>query len=375
MSPRTHDVAIVGGGLAGLTAAIDLAQKGHDVVVLERKSYPRHKVCGEYVSNEIRPYFQRLGISLSEWPVSPVDRFRLHAPSGSWVESALPLGGFGLRRYALDGKLYQFALQSGVTVHLETAVSEARHGDMATTLTSRKGSSWKARVVLGAHGRHAPLDHRLDRAFVREKSGLFAGKFYVKGEFPADLVALFAFPGGYAGAVRVEDGTVDVAYLVRQDDLQSAGGVSQLESQLLRRNPALNELLQKSRRVPDSDLSIANVSLRPKEPVVQHILMIGDAAGMIPPVCGNGMAMAVHAAKLAAESADRFLRGVTLRPEMESQFAQSWKKELGSRLSWGRVLHPVLCRSFSSEAAIAGLRRVPNLLTPIIRRTHGNEIA
>src|SRR5688572_19390952 len=97
------DVIIVGGGLAGLVNAIVLAKAGLQVVLIEKKQYPFHKVCGEYVSNEVLPFFHSLGIFPENLGASHISRLQVSSPSGQRVlHMPLDLGGFGISRYALD---------------------------------------------------------------------------------------------------------------------------------------------------------------------------------------------------------------------------------------------------------------------------------
>ena len=97
---KQYDVIIIGGGLAGLTAALHLTKENYHVLVLEKHRYPHHKVCGEYVSNEIKPYLQHLGISLSKEVA--IDSLLISTVKGKSLEVKLPLGGMGISRYHLD---------------------------------------------------------------------------------------------------------------------------------------------------------------------------------------------------------------------------------------------------------------------------------
>jgi len=94
---KRYDVLIVGGGLAGLTAAIHLAQENRSVCLFERETYPHHKVCGEYVSNEIVPYLESLGVYMADIAVA-ITNLQLSTISGKSIALALPLGGKGIYR-------------------------------------------------------------------------------------------------------------------------------------------------------------------------------------------------------------------------------------------------------------------------------------
>jgi flavin-dependent dehydrogenase len=371
VSEASTDVVIIGGGLAGLTAAIHLAREGARVVVVETREYPQHKVCGEYVSNEILPYFASLGIPVRTWQPKQVQRFRLHAPSGRWVESRLPLGGFGLRRYTLDYNLYRIAQELGVEFALRTTVRDVELREGRHLLHSTEGSRWQASAVLGSFGKRSELDRLLGRGFMRRPATHVGLKFYLRAAFPSDLVALYGLDAGYAGAVQVEDGSVDIACLTTEAQLQANGGLDGFEERVLQRHPALGALLRSGTRLQAKPFTISNVSFCPKQAVVEHILMVGDAAGMIFPLCGNGMAMGVHGAKLAAEAVLDFLGGRLDRLAMEERFRSSWRREFGRRLFWGRRLQPLVDRGGLSELAVGALRHLPALLPPIIRRTHG----
>ena len=111
---KEHSILIIGGGLAGLCAAVHLAMEGLDVAVLEKQTYPHHKVCGEYVSKEVEPYLERLGIDLRAKGAIEITRFSMSAIDGYNIETELPLGGFGISRYAFDNYLYLRAKELGV---------------------------------------------------------------------------------------------------------------------------------------------------------------------------------------------------------------------------------------------------------------------
>ena len=95
-------MAIVGGGLAGLTAAVHLAQKGQKITFFEKEGFPHHKVCGEYLSFEVKPYFEHLQIPLEQLNPKHINRLQFSTQKGRTLEVKLPQGGFGVSRYALD---------------------------------------------------------------------------------------------------------------------------------------------------------------------------------------------------------------------------------------------------------------------------------
>ncbi|MEO0337967.1 MAG: FAD-dependent oxidoreductase, partial [Bacteroidota bacterium] len=137
---------------------------------------------------------------------------------------------------------------------------------------------------------------------------------------------------------------------------------------------AIKKLFEAGERSPAKPLAISNVSFLPKKQVIDHMLMIGDAAGMIPPLAGNGMAMAIHGAKLAAECSLDFLLDQIDRKSLDTKYQKLWTKQFGHRLYWGRKLHRFMGKPYVSETAVQSLRVLPFLLRPIIRQTHGRPI-
>jgi flavin-dependent dehydrogenase len=103
------DIAIIGGGLAGLSLSIQCANAGYRTLLFEKETYPFHKVCGEYISNESFPFLEKLGVPLTFWGLPSINNLNISAPNGNSYQFALPLGGFGVSRFKLDECLYQLA--------------------------------------------------------------------------------------------------------------------------------------------------------------------------------------------------------------------------------------------------------------------------
>ena len=159
---------IIGGGLAGLTAAIDLAQSDIDVQVIEKKSYPFHRVCGEYISNETVSYLRKLGAYPEKLSPSKINRFMLSSPGGNSIEGTLDLGGFGISRFHFDRFLKEKAAASGAIISDNTAVTHLTFNQDRFQITTTKGEI-SAPVVIGAFGKRSTLDRQLE--WLAEHSG------------------------------------------------------------------------------------------------------------------------------------------------------------------------------------------------------------
>jgi flavin-dependent dehydrogenase len=369
------DVIIIGGGLAGLAAALDLSGRGHRVLVVERKQYPFHRVCGEYVSHEVVPYLRRLGADPAPLGPATLTRFRLTSPAGRTLDSALDLGGFGVSRYRLDDFLYKLALARGVEFVLPATVANVAFDNAAGrhTLTLADGRQLMARLVLGSYGKRSALDRQLGRTFFTQRSPYLGVKHHLRlPGFARDMIALHNFRDGYAGISAIEDDKLCFCYLTTRDNLKSSGGtIAALESEVLAQNPHLAEILGHAERLYAQPEVINEISFAPKQPVEQHLLLLGDAAGLITPLCGNGMAMALHGAALAAPLADQFLRGQLARPALEAAYAQTWHRTFGARLRVGRAVQRLFGGPMLSELVVGGLRYWPAAVRALMRQTHG----
>ena len=371
---QQSDILVIGAGLAGLVSAIHLSRAGFSVTLAEKQELPRHKVCGEYISNEVLPYLKSLEIPLE--PLHPVriNRFRLSAPSGKTIETALEMGAFSIRRYTLDNHLASLAKKCGVQFYTKTTVEQVDWDGIYFTARTSQGESFRSRIVIGAYGKRSVLDRTLGRPFFQRKVDYVGIKTYFDvPDFPENLVELHNFPGGYCGLSKVENGWVNAAYLTRASALKKVKSVPDLQEQVLSTNPHLRSIFQQPQMLP-KPLVISNVSFVPKQLIAHHILMAGDAAGMIPPLAGNGMAMAIHSAKILSETVIGFLEGTLTRNQMEQLYQKRWNQEFSSRLFWGRQLQQYM-GSRSMELGVAALTVFPGILSLIVRQTHGTYLS
>ena len=368
------DILIIGGGLAGLTAGIHLAQQHLRVVLLEKHLYPQHKVCGEYLSNEVLPYLQQLGIDVDEVHPSRIHRFLFSTVSGKTIESELPLGGFGASRYALDSLLYRKATLSGVDFHQEQADSVQFEGDGFRVHTSA-GSTYRAKFVIGAYGKRSLLDKQLHRDFIQQESPWVGIKAHYQAPFPDDLVALHHFDGGYCGLCQVENNVVNACYLTNYTSFKPYKNIDVFQEQVMSQNPFLRDFFAKATPLFDKPLTISQISFAKKPPVEQHMLMCGDTAGVIHPLCGNGMAMAIHSAKLASELIVAYVGGtIPSRSDLEQAYSVAWNRAFKKRLTTGRVVQSLLQNPTMASVLLNSLQRLPSALPLLIKQTHGKPL-
>jgi len=371
---RTNpDVLIIGGGLAGLAGAIHLSKKGLKVVLIEKNTFPKHKVCGEYISNEILPYLFWLDIDVSKLHPTNISNFEFTAQNGKTAKTKLPLGGFGISRYELDHFLFQKAKEKGCIILTETVTHISFQNDIFTVNTSEQ--ILIAKIVLGAYGKRSNIDQVLSRDFISKKSPWLAVKGHYSGNFDKSLVALYNFQGGYCGVSKVENDVMNICYLADFETFKKYKNIEDYQKSVLYKNKKLKAIFENSTSLFEKPLTISQISFDRKEPVENHILMIGDTAGLIHPMCGNGMAMAIHSAKIASELVLDFYYGkIESRIELEKKYVQEWKKHFSKRLFFGRILAKALTYRNFTHIMTTIAASVPSLLSIIVKQTHGRPI-
>jgi flavin-dependent dehydrogenase len=366
------DVIIVGGGLAGLVSAVLLSRSGLQVTLVEKKDYPHHKVCGEYISNEVVPFLKRHDLYPGTLAPVSIHRFMLTSVSGKSSYMPLDLGAFGISRYALDHFFFLKAQEAGVTVLTQTAVQDVIFRDDIFELTLPQNKKLNSRLVIGAYGKRSRLDKQLERKFTTQRSPYIGVKYHLKTSFPEDLIALHNFRGGYCGISRVEDGRYNMCYLGNRKDLRRYGSIEAMERAVLWENPHLKKLFTESEFLFEKPEVINEISFAPKQPVEQHILMSGDTAGLITPLCGNGMAMAIHSAKLLSDLIIQYYRpGDFPRPQLEQAYDRAWRQLFATRLWVGRNVQRLFGSALVSELGVGLVGHSPLLARQIMKRTHG----
>lgn len=370
-----YDIAIIGGGLAGLALSIQCVRAGYRTIVFEREKYPFHKVCGEYISLESWNFLEELGVPLSDMHLPVINRLQVSAPNGKYLESPLPLGGFGISRHTLDHLLANIARREGVILMEETKVLNVVYRNNAFVIFSSRGET-EATVAAGTYGKRSNLDAKWKRPFTQVKPNKlnhYVGvKYHIETFFPEDMIALHNFENGYCGISRIENNRYCLCYLTTARNLRkSHNDIQAMEKNILQKNPFLENIFSNARFLYEEPLTVSRISFNRKNQVENHVLMIGDAAGMITPLCGNGMSMALHGSKLAFEEICQFMKGHITRYEMELQYTQQWEKHFGRRLQAGRLMQRFFGSASLSNFLITTVKPFPKFVAFLIGQTHG----
>jgi menaquinone-9 beta-reductase len=369
-TPRNRGVIVIGGGLAGLVAATLLARNDVAVTVIEKRNYPQNRVCGEYISNETRPFLLKELLFPEEFSPPEIRELQLTSVNGRAAIVPLDTGGFGISRFAFDNFLYRRALAAGVEFLLNTEANNVvGSGDGFEVHAGDRVLS--ADAILSAHGKRSRMDHSMNRGFISRRSPYAAVKYHARVDFPDTRIALHNFPGGYCGICRVENGVANFCYLTRSENLKRFRSIAAMEEAVLFRNPFIKETFSRAKFIGEKPEVINEISFETKNAVEQHVLMAGDAAGMIAPLCGNGMAMAIRSGLVASSWITPFMKGKIDRRMMETGYEREWNNLFARRLWIGRKIQSLFGGEVASNVAVSLATHSKALTSWLVRSTHG----
>jgi len=334
-----YDLIIIGGGPAGTAAAITAARSGARVLILEQGRFPRHKVCGEFISAESLALLKSL---------LPDTRLVDHAPripaariflDGRRLNARVHPPAASISRFDLDLALWHAAKQAGAHVRLQTPVQ--RLSGNGPFVLETAGGSFESRSIINASGRWSSLSPRL--ASPQKWLGI---KAHFHEASPPCSVDLYFFKAGYCGVQPIGPDLITVSAMVRAD------AATRL-SDILCLHPALTA---RSRPWQPATEAVATSPLffRRPEPLRDHVLLAGDAAGFVDPFVGDGIALALRIGAAAAQCLLPFFRGEASLP--------------AAGLAYQRLYQQDFLPIFSNAARYRRLLRLPgSLRAPFVR--------
>ncbi|MCU1232001.1 MAG: hypothetical protein JWO97_4885 [Acidobacteria bacterium] len=347
------DVAIIGAGPAGSTLAALLAGRGFSVAVVDRDTFPRDKLCGEFLSWDALPIADALGVTaaIDEAGAPRIANCRIVGNRRDY-EFALPHEARGVSRLLFDELLLRTAVTRGATA-LDGWTATAL-GETITLTRGGETRSIRARVTVGAWGRWGRFDQQLGRAFVRDRAHRsFGFKRHYTGDPPRDAIELFSFRNGYLGVNEIEGGRTNICGLVAADRLTGhKGRWDAFVDELRDDEPVLDAMYARYAPAQESFLSSEPVIFRARSPVEGGVFMIGDASGIVDPLTGNGMAMALQSALLVAPRIAALLNGRE-RIEVENEYRRAHHEFFAPRIAWSRRVARLLSRPRLLDAALS----------------------
>lgn len=318
MMGSLRPITIVGGGLAGLTLGIGLRQRGIPVTVWEAGKYPRHRVCGEFISGNGLTVLRRLGLhrifegagAICLRSASFISG-RNHSPVRQLAVPAL-----GLSRYSMDALLAREFQRFGGELHSGARYAETKPDE----------------ALVRASGRQA---HPTENGW-----RWFGLKVHARNVTPVADLEMHVSANSYVGVNRINNGEINVCGLFRA----RPGQTQESGYEMLRGEPGspLSERLASAEFDNGSFCSVAGLSLLPQRAGAKTECCIGDALTMIPPVTGNGMSMAFESAEIAVEPLSRFSRGEMNWADTRRSIADACDAAFAERLKWARRLQSLM---------------------------------
>lgn len=359
MGDPDFQVAIIGAGPAGSTLAALLASRGVRVALYDKEAFPRDKLCGEFLSYDALPILEPLGVldAIDAAGAPRIDHCRVVGTRT--YEFDFPHPARGVSRLFLDDLLVRTAITRGATLRTE-AVAELP----------------KATVIAGAWGRWGRFDRELSRSFVNVKDRNFGFKRHYTARRPpptANQIDLYSFARGYLGVNAIEGGLTNICGLVHASRLEGhKGRWDAFVEQLRAEEPRLEQLYARHEPAQEHFLSSEPVIFRARSAVEGGVFMIGDASGVIDPLTGNGMAMAIQSALLAAPRILRLLETPSRRAEIENEYREAHRAFFAPRIAWSRRVAALLSRPRLLDAALS-LVRAKNIGAALLRRTRASR--
>ncbi|HUK24230.1 MAG TPA: FAD-dependent oxidoreductase [Terriglobales bacterium] len=365
MSPtETHDLIVIGGGPAGSSAAIMAARGGARVLLLERGRFPRHKVCGEFVSAEslhlLQAFLPDAEKALLEGAAEiSAGRFFL---DGHTLKTIFVPAARSIARLDLDFALWRAAQQSGVEALQPAAALQVRgHGPFQVATSA---AEFSARAVINATGRWSNLNQP---ATGDEKKWLGLKQHFAEPE-ALRSVDLYFFEGGYCGVQPVElagerkCGRINACAMVRADVASSLAEAFML-------NPALRER-SRSWQPRSEAVSTSPLIFHVPQPVRRNVFLAGDAAAFVDPFIGDGISLALRSGSLAAACLLPFFQGKVSLHEAAGQYQRQYERRLaGVFRASSKIRRALLLPPAARKPLLFFLERTPAVTRFLVSKT------
>jgi len=334
---------IIGGSIAGLSAAIRLAELGEKVVLLEAGKIPTNKVCGEFISPECHEILKRWSINI---PIS-IPVMNLFCKKRK-LEYKLPLEAKATRRVDLEQKLLDKAISMGVEVLQNNPVDDivySKNQDGCFTIKTLAGSKFYPKELIIAAGKlHSAKQNNLKNKNIKFQYVGF--KFHIEYSWTKNYLDMYTFPSGYIGMVPVENNVVNIACLIKMEEFKKYKDISACVQSIIKsyKNTDLDKCL-KGINLESTDCIEARI---PKFgvrdiPKIDNVYYVGDAAASLYPATGDGLAMAITSGEMVGEYA---------KAKAYKEYQKDWRKIYLTRIKWGAWLHKILERQKLVTAGI-----------------------
>ena len=281
------------------------------------------------------------------------------------------LGGFGISRYLHEELLYQEALKHGVEFLLDTkAMSISQSTDGAFKVVT-KSQTLSASLICNASGRRSNLE-MTERGQKDATTNYVGVKYHVRLARDPEQIEIHNFPGGYCGISSIEEGKSCLCYIVNAKQLAAANkSIPELEEKILFQNKNLERIFREAEFILKEPVTVSGINFLIKEPLNGTSFFLGDSAGSIAPVTGNGMSMGLRSAYVLGLNADRYFKGEITKDELRKNYSGFWNKEFSTRIKLSRYFQKLSEYPALTNITLSLFKNFPSLAKKVIRLTHG----
>ena len=360
MSDEHFDIAVIGGGPAGTSAAITAARFGARVVIFEGRDFPRHKVCGEFISAEALGVLAVL-LDGSENDsrladiAPPLSRARLFLGRRA-IEAKIQPAAVSITRYDLDAALWSVAKRAGVDTRANSEILSVS-GDGPFQVATSSGPCIAKAVVIAA-GRWSQFT--ADRT-VPPGPRWIGLKAHFREANPSLSSDLYFFEDGYCGVQPVSDHVVNACAMIRSDCATTLPEVFALHTRLSQRADKWRPVTQV--------VSTAPLIYRRPQPTRDNMLYVGDAAAFIDPFVGDGISIALRSGRVAAECLQQYVSGDATLSSCVARYEREYSQQFAPLLVAAAKVRSLLSLPAAARALAFELLRLPGVMPLVLRKT------
>ncbi|HCY74976.1 MAG TPA: hypothetical protein DHV28_03575 [Ignavibacteriales bacterium] len=384
MTELTTDILIIGGGPAGSTTALYLSELGLNIILIEKKIFPREVLCGEFLSKEVTDVLKELNIFNDFLSLNPnkLNSFRAIDESGIELKSDLNFDAYALKRSVFDLFLLNKARSKNVKIiQPAEVISTTRYNrEFMSVIEEHNGNKLqiKSRLVIAAYGKQNILDKKLGRDFVNKKSNLNGVKFHLPTNLLEkrfdDEIRIYTDKELYCGMNQVSDTEMTVCFL--ENRKQSKIPSRERLIDLIKSNNHFKKVFSEDAIDFIKTTNIygtGNIYFGKKEIVENGIIMVGDATRVISPLAGDGIGMAMESAKLLHSVFSKY--NPDNLDELNSDYVTQYEKIFSKRLKTAKIIQSIILNRKTRNIGFSFANKYPALLPYLIKFTRSYKTA
>jgi flavin-dependent dehydrogenase len=234
--------------------------------------------------------------------------------------------------------------------------------------------TFQSRIACGAYGKQSLQAGKAVVGNNKAKINYIGVKYHIHSHLPENRIELHNFRDGYCGVSKVDGNKYCLCYLTDSRNLRNnQNNIKKMEQEVLMKNPFLKKYFTESDFLFERPVTVSQLTFNKKQAVQNHVFMLGDSAGNIAPLCGNGMSMAMHASFILFQWLEKFLANGISRESVESGYSKQWNDLFSARIVSGKYIQYLFGGDALTNLSIATLKKFPSLADKLISITHGNK--